>query len=178
MAQNNKVVTGKVRFSYVNVFEARAVEGQEPKFSTSLIIPKSDKKTVQRIKAAIEEAINAGLSKFGGKRPTGLKLPLRDGDSERPDDPTYQNSYFLNANSRVRPGVVDEALNPITDRDLFYSGCYGRASVTFYAYNTNGNRGIACGLQNLQKLDDGERLGGRSSAEDDFQSDFEDDFLA
>jgi hypothetical protein len=178
MTQKNKVVTGKVRFSYVNVFEPRAVDGQDPKYSTSLIIPKSDKKTVQRINAAIEEATTDGLAKFGGKRPTGLKTPLRDGDAERPDDPTYKNAYFLNANSRVRPGLVDGACNPITDRDLFYSGCFGRASITFYAYNTNGNRGIACGLQNLQKLEDGERLGGRSLAEDDFQSAFEDDFLS
>jgi len=178
MTQKNKVVTGKVRFSYVNVFEPRSIEGQDAKYSTSLIIPKSDKKTIQKINQAIEAAAAAGLAKFGGKRPANLKSPLRDGDEERPDDQTYKNSFFINANSRIRPGVVDENLNAITDRDLFYSGCYGRASLTFYAYNTNGNRGIACGLQNVQKLEDGERLGGRSAAEDDFQSEFEDDFLS
>lgn len=178
MTQKNKVVTGKVRFSYVNVFEPRSIEGQDAKYSTSLIIPKSDKKTIQKINQAIEAAATAGLAKFGGKRPANLKSPLRDGDEERPDDLTYKNSFFINANSRIRPGVVDENLNAITDRDLFYSGCYGRASLTFYAYNTNGNRGIACGLQNVQKLKDGERLGGRSAAEDDFQSEFEDDFLS
>lgn len=165
---SNKVITGKVRFSYANVFEPKSINGSDPKYSVSLIIPKEDKVTIDKIKAAIEVAKKEGLSKLGGKIPANLKTPLRDGDIDRPDDPAYANSYFVNANSTIRPGIVDANLQPIIDSTEFYSGCYGRASIVFYAYNANGNKGIACGLQNLQKLEDGEPLGGRSRAEDDF----------
>ena len=166
-----KVITGKVRFSYAHVFEAVAMEeGQKAKFSVSIIIPKKDKKTIAKIEDAIKAATEAGkASKFGGKIPAKLKIPLRDGDEERPDDETYEGSYFLSANSNTKPGLVDSNLDPILDKDEFYSGCYGRASINFYAFNTSGNKGIACGLNNLQKLEDGERLsGGGASAEEDF----------
>ena len=103
-----------------------------------------------------------------------LKKPLRDGDEERPDDPTYADSYFINANSDLAPGIVDASRQPILDRAEVYSGCYGRASINFYAFNTNGNKGIACGLNNLQKIRDGEPLSGRMRAEDDFAG-FDDD---
>lgn len=181
MANNNaklqKVITGLVRFSYAKVFKAESVgETDEPKFSVSLIIPKSDKTTLGKIKAAIEAAKEAGkTSKFGGKIPANLKLPLRDGDEERPDDEAYAGSYFVNASCLTKPGVVDKDLNPILDQDEFYSGCYGRASVTFYPFNANGNRGIAAGLNHVQKLKDGESLGGRASAEADFGDDFDDE---
>jgi len=165
-----KVVTGKVRFSYANIWEPKSINGGEPKYSVSLVIPKSDKKTLADINAAIEAAKEEGKSKFGGKIPANLKLPLRDGDVDRPDDDAYANSYFINANSKDRPGVVDKAVKTILDQDEVYSGCYGRASITFYAFNSNGNRGIACGLQNLQKITDGEPLSGRSRAENDFDS--------
>jgi len=165
---SNKVITGKVRFSYANVFEPKSINGSDPKYSVSLIIPKEDKVTIDKIKAAIEVAKKEGLSKLGGKIPANLKTPLRDGDIDRPDDPAYADSYFVNANSTIRPGIVDANLQPIIDSTEFYSGCFGRASIVFYAYNANGNKGIACGLQNLQKLEDGEPLGGRSRAEDDF----------
>lgn len=172
-----KVITGLVRFSYVKVFKAESVgESDEPKFSVSLIIPKSDKTTLNKIRAAIEAAKEAGkASKFGGKIPANLKLPLRDGDEERPDDEAYANSYFVNASCLTKPGVVDKDLNPILDQDEFYSGCYGRASITFYPFNANGNKGIAAGLNNVQKLKDGESLGGRQSAEVDFAEEFDDD---
>lgn len=165
-----RVVTGEVRLSYANLFEAKSIQGSKPKYSVSLIIPKSDKATLARIEAAIDAAIEAGIAKFGGKRPNkaALKLPLRDGDTER-DDEAYANSMFVNANSTTPPQVVDESLAPILDRSQVYSGCYGRASITFYAFNTNGNKGIACGLGNVQKLRDGEPLGGgHVSAEEDF----------
>lgn len=165
---SNKVITGKVRFSYANVFEPKSINGSDPKYSVSLIIPKEDKVTIDKIKAAIEVAKKEGISKLGGKIPANLKTPLRDGDIDRPDDPAYADSYFVNANSTIRPGIVDANLQPIIDSTEFYSGCFGRASIVFYAYNANGNKGIACGLQNLQKLEDGEPLGGRSRAEDDF----------
>ena len=165
---STKVVTGKVRFSYANVWEPQSVNGSDPKYSVSLIIPKSDTKTIGKIKAAIEKAKQEGASKLGKKIPANLKTPLRDGDTDRPDDEAYANSYFVNANSFVKPGIVDKNVEPILDQTEFYSGCYGRASITFYAYNVNGNKGIACGLQSLQKLEDGEPLGGKSKPEDDF----------
>lgn len=174
MENSTKVITGKVRFSYANVFEPTAMQDdQMPKYNVSIIISKSDTKTVEAIKKAIEAAKEAGKSKIAdknGKIPVNLKTPLRDGDEERPDDPTYENSYFINANSERKPGIVDRDLNPIMSRDDFYSGCYGRASINFYAFNVN-SKGIACGLNNLQKLEDGERLAGGSSAEEDFGGD-------
>lgn len=178
MANTNKVVTGKVRFSYANVWEPKSINDGDAKYSVSLIIPKSDKKTIAEVLAAIEQAKRDGAAKFGGKIPANLKLPLRDGDADRPDDEAYRNSYFLNANSRERPNIVDRAVKPILDQGEFYSGCYGRASLTFYAFNQNGNRGIACGLQNLQKLEDGEPLSGRSRPEDDFTAEDVEDFLS
>lgn len=173
-----KVITGKVRFSYLNAWEPKSINGGDEKYSVSLIIPKSDKKTIEAVKAAIEQAKQDGKSKFGGKIPANLKLPLRDGDVDRPDDEAYKGSYFINANSKDRPGIVDKNVKPILDQSELYSGCYGRASITFYPFNQNGNKGIACGLQNLQKLEDGEPLGGRSRAEDDFTTADDDDFLS
>jgi len=178
MENSTKVVTGKVRFSYANVWEPKSINGGDEKYSVSLIIPKSDKKTISDIKAAIEQAKKDGTSKFGGKVPANLKLPLRDGDIDRADDEAYKNCYFVNANSKDRPGVVDKNVKAILDPSELYSGCFGRASITFYAFNQNGNKGIACGLQNLQKLSDGEPLSGRSRAEDDFTTADDDDFLS
>lgn len=173
-----KVITGRVRFSYANVFEPTAIEeGQTPKYNISILIDKSDKKTIDKINAAIEEAKEEGKKKWGGTIPKKLKLPLRDGDEEREEDEAYQGHFFINANSTKKPGIVDADLNPIMDKDEFYSGCYGRASINFYPFDAAGNKGIAVGLNNLQKLEDGERLAGGSSAEDDFGSD-EDDLLA
>lgn len=168
-----KVITGKVRFSYAHVFEPSAIEeGQEKKYSVSIIIPKKDKKTLKKIKEAIAAALEEGKAKFGGSIPKNYKNPLRDGDEEREDDEVYEGAMFINANSTRKPGLVDEDVNPIMDREDFYSGCYGRASVNFYAFNVSGNKGIACGLNNLQKLEDGDHLGGSpDSAETDFGDD-------
>ncbi len=178
-----KVITGpRTRWSYANVWDPKSINGGDPKYSVSLIIPKSDTKTIAKIEAAIQAAYEEGESKLRGNSKTVpalsvLKTPLRDGDRERPDDEAYKNSYFINANSASKPGIVDADRNPILDRSEVYSGVYGRASVNFYAFNSNGNKGIACGLNNLQKISDGEPLGGKSSAEDDFDTDDEDDFL-
>ena len=182
-----KVITGKdTRWSYCNVWEAKAINGGTPKFSVSLLIPKKDTVTVNKIKAAIEAAYREGEAKLKGNGKTvppltAIKTPLRDGDAERPDDPAYAGHYFLNANSATAPGIVDADCQPILTRSEVYSGVYGRASISFYAFNSSGNRGVACGLNNLQKIRDGEPLGGRASAESDF-SDFDDedddDFLS
>lgn len=180
MENNNKtkVITGKARFSYANVWEPKSINGGDEKYSVSLIISKDDKKTISEIKAAIEAAKQEGKAKFGGKIPANLKLPLRDGDIDRPDDEAYKNSYFVNANSKDKPQIVDKNVKTILDQSEVYSGCYGRASITFYAFNQNGNKGVACGLGNLQKLADGEPLSGRSRAEDDFSSAEDEDFLS
>lgn len=165
------------RFSYLHCWEPDSVNGGEPKYSVSAIIPKSDTKAINAIKAAIEQAKKDSLSKWGGKVPGNLHLPLRDGDIDRPDDEAYAGCYFFNANSRQAPQVVDAKVQKIIDQSEVYSGCYGKISVTFYGYNSNGNRGIAAGLGNIQKLKDGESLGGRSNAEDEFTTEDEDDFL-
>lgn len=179
-----KVITGPdTRWSYANVHEPKSINGGTPKFSISLIIPKSDTKTITRIKAAIEAAYHEGESKLKGNGKTvppmaAIKTPLRDGDSERPDDPAYANAYFINANATTAPGIVDADRNPILTRSEVYSGVYGRASISFYAFNSNGNKGIACGLNNLQKVRDGEPLGGKVSAESDFATADDEDFLS
>jgi hypothetical protein len=175
-----KVVTNEVRFSYAHLWEPQAINGSEPKYSVSLIISKDDKGTVKAIQDAVEIAKQEGISKFNGKIPANLKLPLRDGDIERPDDEAYKNSYFINCNSKDQPQIVDRKVKPILDRNEFYSGCYGRASISIYAYNVNGNRGIAASVNSVQKTRDGESLGGRTRAEDDFSvfDDDEDDFLS
>ena len=183
MKNPTKVITGpKTRWSYANVWQPKSINGGTPKYSVSLIIPKSDTVTVNKIKSAIQAAYEEGESKLKGNGKSvpslkAIKTPLRDGDLERPDDYAYKNSYFVNANSTTAPGIVDADRQPIIDTSEVYSGVYGRASINFYAFNSNGNKGIACGLNNLQKISEGEPLGGRSRAEDDF-ADEEDDFLS
>ena len=178
-----KVITGvNTRWSYANVWDPKSINGGAPKYSVSLIIPKSDTATVEKIKAAIQAAYEEGESKLKGNGKTVpalsvLKTPLRDGDLERPDDEAYKGCYFINANSATAPGIVDADRQPILERSEVYSGVYGRASINLYAFNSNGNKGIACGLNNLQKIRDGEPLGGKASAESDFNTDEDDHFL-
>ena len=177
-----KVVTGPCVFSYLNCWEPKAIEGGKPKFSVSLVIPKSDTKTVEKINVAIEAAYEEGKGKLKGNGKSvpalsALRTPLRDGDTDRPDDEVYKGCWFINANSDTAPGIVDAECQPILTRSEMYSGVKGRASINMYAYNVNGNRGIACGLNNLQKLSDGTPLGGKSRAEDDFATADDDDFL-
>lgn len=179
-----KVITGvNTRWSYANVWDPKSINGGTPKYSVSLIIPKSDTVTVEKIKAAIQAAYEEGQSKLKGNSKSVpslsvIKTPLRDGDLERPDDESYKDSYFINANSATKPGIVDADLQQIIERSEVYSGVYGRASINFYAFNSNGNKGIACGLNNLQKIRDGEPLGGKSRAEDDFATYDDEDFLS
>lgn len=179
-----KVITGPdTRWSYANVWDPKSINGGAPKYSVSLIIPKSDTATLDRIRAAIQAAYEEGESKLKGNGKSvpplsAIKTPLRDGDIERPDDEAYANSFFINANSSNAPGIVDADRQEIIDRSEVYSGVYGRASINLYAFNSNGNKGIACGLNNLQKIRDGEPLGGKSTAADDFATDSDDDFLS
>ena len=180
MANNTKVVTGmNTRLSYAHLFEPVSINGGAEKYSVSVLIPKDDKATIEKIEKAVDAVIEEGIAKFGGKKPNkgAIKLPLRDGDIER-DDEAYKGHYFVNANSLTAPQVVDTQLNPILDKSEVYSGCYGRVSLSFYAFNSNGNKGVACGLNNVQKVRDGEPLGGRTTAADDFGTLDDDDFLA
>lgn len=174
METTTKVVTGKVRFCYANVFEPVAMnEGDQPKYSICILISKEDTKTLDAIKKAIDAAKVAGKAKIAdknGKIPSTIKNPLRDGDEERSDDPAFEGMMFINANSNRKPAIVDKDLNPIMNKEEFYSGCYGRVSLNFYAFNVQ-SKGIAAGLQNLQKLEDGEMLAGGSTAEEDFGGD-------
>lgn len=152
MTNPMKVITGpNTRWSYANVWEPKSINGGTPKYSVSLIIPKSDTKTVAKIEAAIEAAYREGEAKLKGNGKSVpalsvLKTPLRDGDLERPDDPAYAGSFFVNANATSAPGIVDADRNPILTRSEVYSGVYGRASISFYAFNSSGNKGIACAL--------------------------------
>ncbi len=179
---NTKVVTNTVRLSYANVWEPKApLSGGDARYSCSLIIPKSDTETVDAIRRAIDCALQEGIGKFGGKMPSRnqLKLPLRDGDQER-DDEAYRDSWFINANSRTAPQIVDRHVQPIIDHSEVYSGVYARVSLSFYAFSANGNKGVACGLGNIQKISNGEPLGGHSNASNDFESldDSTDEFLS
>lgn len=166
------------RFSYLAVWEPKAVgDNPEKKYSASLIIPKSDTKTLAKIQAAIKAAELAGKDKkFDGKIPSKYKNPvLMDGDEDRNGDEAYAGAYYINAKAKTKPGIVDANAEPIMDQDEMYSGCYGKASVTFYAYNTSGNKGIAAGLNHIMKTKDGEPLGGRSTAKSDFGFDEDED---
>lgn len=163
------------RISFANIWEPKAINGGDVKYSVSCLIPKSDKKTLARIQKAVEAAKEDGKTrKWSGKIPPNLKLPLRDGDIDRPDDENYEDCYFLNASSKDAPQVVDRKVNPVLDPMMVYSGCYCNVSVNFYAFNANGNRGVAAGLGNIQFVRDGERLSGKASADADFDA-LEDD---
>lgn len=180
-ANPTKVITGKVRFSYAHVWEPTAMEGSDnKKYSVSIIIDKTDTETIDKVKKAIAAAIEAGkTAKFGGKVPANLKTPLRDGDAERSDDEAYKGKFFMSASTKTKPGIVDAKGRPIQDETEFYSGCFGKASLNFFPFNTAGSKGVACGLNNLQKLEDGEALGGRTSAAEDFGvSEDSDDMLS
>lgn len=175
------LVTGKVRFSYVSVFEPRAVNGGEEKYSVTLLIPKSDTNTYQRIVAEINKTLQENVSDtFKGVMPANPNLPLYDGDGVRPSGEPFglecKGHWVISAKSNSAPEVVDANCNPIMSKNDFYSGCYGRASIRFYAYNQNGNKGVGCGLGNVQKLEDGQPLDGRTTAAEDFGAPIQNNF--
>lgn len=182
---DTKVVTGKVRLSYASVFVPQSIDGGDEKYSTAILIPKSDKETLRKIKAAVDAALEQGKAKWGGKIPANAKKPLRDGDEEKPDDENYAGMYFLNASSKNKPGIAKPIgkdadgrtkFQEITDTTEVYSGCYAKVSLNFYPFDAKGNRGVAAGLNNIVKVQDGDFLGGRSNVKDDFaDTDFEDD---
>lgn len=169
----SNLVTGKVRLSYVNAFEPRVTPNGDEKYSVTLLIPKTDNDTYKRISDEINKTLQENLATtFKGVMPTNPKLPIHDGDGLRqsgePYGPECKGHWVITANSNNAPEVVDAACNPIISKSELYSGCYGRASLRFYAYNQNGNKGIGCGLGNIQKLEDGQPLDGRTTAAEDF----------
>ncbi|MGG4196129.1 DUF2815 family protein [Paenibacillus jamilae] len=174
--QSTKVITGKVRLSYARIWEPEENDDGDLKYSTAILIPKSDKDTLRKIKAAVDAAKELGKGKWGGKIPANCKTPLRDGDEERPDDEAYAGHYFLNASSKNKPGIAKPIgkangktkFEEITDTTEVYSGCYVKVSLNFYPFERKGNRGVAAGLNNIVKVQDGDFLGGRSSLNDDF----------
>lgn len=170
---NTNVTTGEVRLSYVNLFQPRAnQQGQEPKYSVTVLLPKSDTATYQRIQAAIQAAYEKGVQgAWNGARPP-LKHVIHDGDGVRPSGepfgPECKGHWVFTASSKQKPELVDANLNPIIDQTKVYSGVYGRVNINFYPYNNSGNRGVAAGLGPVQILRDGEPLGGRVTAADAF----------
>lgn len=190
---STKVITGKVRLSYTHIFTPQPDDNGDDKYKTAILIPKSDKETLRKIKSAVDAAKELGKSKWGGKIPPNCKLPLRDGDEERPDDEAYFGHYFLNASSKNKPGIAKPIgkdgngktkFQEITDSTEVYSGCYAKVSLNFFPFEAKGSRGVAAGLNNVVKVQDGDFLGGRASLNDDFSDeDFDtdlgddDDFL-
>lgn len=168
IVNETKVVFGPCRLSFTHVFNKYSPNGEgEGKYMTNVLIPKSEKKTIKALEQAIEAAKKAGVvSKWSGKEPKKLDMPLRDGDDK--EDDVYQDHFYINAKCNTRPGVVDKNKNPIVDEEEMYSGVWAFVSVTFYAYDVSGNRGVACGLNNLMKFKDDDHLGGRVSADSDF----------
>ncbi len=173
MSNENRVTTGKARFCYANIWTPKKNESGKEVYSVTIVIPKNDDSTFKKIYDTMKSVYEANIETLQGnaKKAPGfdeIKLPLRDGDEEREGDPIFAGSYFINATSVFAPAIFDANRNVITDKETVYSGCYGRASISFYAYNKKGGRGIACGLRGLQKLEDGEPLGGIGNIADDF----------
>ena len=164
---------GLVRFSFPYVFKKRLNDKGEPdKYSLCVIIPKSDTDTVKFLQEAIDAAKQKGKTeKWGGKIPAKCKSPLRDGDIDREDDPAFHDCWFFNCTSKQAPGVrvrEDGIVTEALDESEFYAGCYGAVTVNAFPYEASGNIGVGLGLNNVIKLEDGERLAGGRSAEEDF----------
>ena len=171
---STKVITGRVRFSYLNWAQPKKNDlNGKMEYSTQVLIPKSDKTTLENLRAAIKAAIE---KKWGGKAPAGWRNPIRDGDTEKKEDGSplpaeYKGHYFLNIRTDQKPGAVDVNRVALIEADQFVSGDYGRVSINAYAYDQKGNKGVSFGWNNAQFLEKGESLGGRARAEDDFDDD-------
>lgn len=184
MADIKRVVTGKVRLSYVHLFKPySAVEGGEEKYSVTVLIPKEDAETKKRIDNAIEAVAKEATQKiWNGVRPPKIAIPIYDGDGVRPSDgmefgEECKGHWVITVSSKAdqAPEVIDRFRNPIIDPFEVKSGDYGRVSIRFFAYMFGGKKGIGGGLGNVQKLADGEPLGGsRIKAADDFADDWVD----
>lgn len=174
----NTVTIGNVRLSYCHVFEPYAPQpGADPKYSVTILLPKTDTAALAAVKAAIEAATQNGVArKWGGKMPARLNSPIHDGDGvkERSGEPygeECKGCWVINASAAAdrKPGVYDRNVQPIMDTTEVYSGCYANVNVSFFPYDVNGNRGIGTGLNMLQKVREGEPLGSQVSAAEAFQ---------
>lgn len=187
---STKLITGKARLSYAKVWQAEADDYGNLWYSTAILIPKEDKATLAKYKAIVDALKEQAKAKYGGKLPKDFHTPLRDGDEEADEKgEAYVGHYFFNAKSKSKPNIAKPIgrdsdgktkFQEITDTTEVYSGCYAKVSVNFYLFDTKGNKGIAAGLNNIVKIQDGEALGGgRSRVEDEFANEeFEDDFTA
>lgn len=169
------ITTGKVRASYVSIFQPKVPQGGgEPKYSVTLLIPKNDIATVNGIYAEIEKAKQEGAQKvFGGNIPPMCRIPIHDGDGVKPTtgEPfgeECRGHLVMTASAKLQPSIVGLDMQNIINPAEVYSGCYIRASLNFFAYSSNGNKGIGCGLNAVQKVEDGEPLTARVSAEEAF----------
>ena len=169
MNELTNVTTGKVRLSYVHLFKPYApTQGQEEKFSVTVLVPKTDMDTMNRINAAVEAAKQKGIAeKWNGVCPPVVPTPLYDGDGVRPSDgmpfgPECKGHWIFTASAKVDypPEVVDANMNPIINQSEIYSGIYARVNVNFFPYAFGGKKGVGCGLGPVMKLEDGESLGG------------------
>lgn len=160
-----RIITPPFRASYANIVKPRRTPSGDMKYQISMIFPKGTDLTA--MKTAAKEAAQEKWGPDASKWPKNLRLPFRDG-AERQEE-AYKNAIFVGASADRKPGIVDQNKQEIIDEDEIYSGMWARASVTAFAYDNSGNKGISFGLNNVQKLKDGERLDGRRSAEDDFK---------
>jgi len=183
MGTATQITTRKVRFSFCNIFTPRSIDGGPAKYSVTLLIPKTDKATLGKIKQAIEAAKAVYIQRNAGKKlPASLKHTLHDGDGERPNGGEFgeecKGQYVITVSSKNPPVVVYADKTPLTDPQELFSGCYGRAIINFYVYDTQGNKGVSAGLNGIMKLYDGEPLGGGVVTDadwDDFEDDDDDD---
>lgn len=177
MSKERTITVGPVRLSYEHLWGPAAIgDSDNEKYSGSFIIDKKNKKALTLVNDAVEAAIEEGITtKWGGKKPKNLKLPLRDGDEDR-EDVAYENSMFFNASANRQPQIVDRKKQPILSKEEVYSGCYGYVCVTFYPFDAAGNKGVAAGLNIFMKTKDGEPLASTISVDEAFEGiEIEDD---
>ena len=171
---NRNRVTSRIvipcRFAYLNCWRPVAQYNGNPKYSVAAVINKDDRETIRKVEDAIEYVKSQSIQMWGGRIPMNLRLPLHDGDEEKPDNAAFKGCYYINAKSKEAPQIVDNMVQPIIDQTEVYSGCYGRISITLYSYNLGGSKGIAAWLGNIQKLRDGEQFTARINAREDFQA--------
>lgn len=178
MANNNPahIVLTNVRLSYVHLDQPYSQNGGDPKYSAVVLVPKAPADNRAKIDAAIRAATEKAREKYGAAFPVQPKISVHDGDGVRPSDgqpfgPECKGCWVFTASSKQRPGVVDINLQQIMDSTQLYSGMYANVGVTFFGYNAPQNKGIGVGLENVQKIADGDPLGGgRAAAEDDFSA--------
>lgn len=173
---DTQVITGECRLSFVNLFEPRTFrETDTPKYSVTIIVPKSDEKTVKAIKTAIQKAAEKGAQKhFGGRVPTNVANTFKDGDTETDDMgdlvnikyPEYKGCYYMRLQTKFKPKVLNKERQEIIDPTEVYSGCYGRVSLTCFAYSGDGKRGVSACLNNVMKTRDGEPLTSQLSGDE------------